>query len=332
MCENTVSQEDELPRIDLVTGFLGSGKTNYKKKYAKVLIDQGLCVGILENDYGAINIDMVFLEDLMGENCDVEMVQGGDGILSHRRRFATKLISMAMAGFDCVIVEPSGIYDTDEFFDTLAEEPLCKWYSPGSLISIVDADMEEEISEETEYLLVSQTDSAGMIVLSHWDRTDTDAPMRICNRLNRAMERFHSDRRFTEKDILAKDWEDLTAEDFASAAMSGMIPADHVKLPVEQESGYSTLFYFGTVMDEKKLQSCIAATFEDPSCGNVLRIKGFVRTGENTRVQVNATRRRVQIEPTFFANEVLIVTGEKLCRKYIDRIWAEDSEIITPGS
>ena len=128
-----------MPRIDLVTGFLGTGKTTFIKKYAKFLIDQGLCVGILENDYGAINIDMVFLEDLMGDNCDVEMIQGGDGILSHRRRFATKLISMAMSGFDCVIVEPSGIYDTDEFFDTLAEEPLCKWYSPGSLISIIDA-------------------------------------------------------------------------------------------------------------------------------------------------------------------------------------------------
>lgn len=321
-----------MPRIDLVTGFLGTGKTTFIKKYAKFLIDQGLCVGILENDYGAINIDMVFLEDLMGDNCDVEMIQGGDGILSHRRRFATKLISMAMSGFDCVIVEPSGIYDTDEFFDTLAEEPLCKWYSPGSLISIIDADMEEEISEETEYLLVSQTDTAGKIILSHWDRADTEAPARICRRLNQAMERFHSDRRFTEEDILAKDWQDLTPEDFAGIAMSGMIPADHVKLPVEQDSGYSTLFYFGTEMDEEKLQSCIARTFEDPSCGNVMRIKGFVRTGEDSRVQINATRRQVQIEPTAFANEVLIVTGEKLRRDRIDGIWAEDSKIITPGN
>ena len=93
-----------MPQIDLITGFLGSGKTTFIKKYARFLIDQGLCVGILENDYGAINIDMVLLEDLMGENCDVEMIVGGDGILPHRRRFQTKLISMAMTGFDRVIV------------------------------------------------------------------------------------------------------------------------------------------------------------------------------------------------------------------------------------
>ena len=39
-------------KIDLITGFLGSGKTTFIKKYAKYLIDQGLNIGILENDFG----------------------------------------------------------------------------------------------------------------------------------------------------------------------------------------------------------------------------------------------------------------------------------------
>ena len=69
-----------------------------------------------------------------------------------------------------------------------------------------------------------------------------------------------------------------------------------------------------------------------PACGNVIRVKGFVRTGEDTRVQINATRGGLEIEPTIFANEVLIVTGEKLDRSRIDAIWAPDSEIITPGT
>ena len=45
-------------KIDLITGFLGSGKTTFIKKYAKYLIDQGLNIGILENDFGAVNVDM----------------------------------------------------------------------------------------------------------------------------------------------------------------------------------------------------------------------------------------------------------------------------------
>ena len=40
-------------KIDLITGFLGSGKTTFIKKYAKYLLDKGMNIGILENDFFA---------------------------------------------------------------------------------------------------------------------------------------------------------------------------------------------------------------------------------------------------------------------------------------
>ena len=54
-------------KIDLITGFLGSGKTTFIKKYAEYLIGQEMNIGILENDYGAVNVDMMLLQDLMGD-------------------------------------------------------------------------------------------------------------------------------------------------------------------------------------------------------------------------------------------------------------------------
>ena len=96
-------------KIDLITGFLGSGKTTFIKK------------------------------DLMGDNCELEMISGGCDKETHRRRFRTKLIAMGMCGYDRVIVEPSGIYDVDEFFDVLHDEPLDKWYEIGNVITIVEA-------------------------------------------------------------------------------------------------------------------------------------------------------------------------------------------------
>lgn len=39
-------------KVDLITGFLGSGKTTFIKKYARYLMDQGYNIGILENDFG----------------------------------------------------------------------------------------------------------------------------------------------------------------------------------------------------------------------------------------------------------------------------------------
>lgn len=117
-------------KIDLITGFLGAGKTTFIKKYASYFIKQGQTVGILENDYGAINVDMMLLQDLMSDNCELEMISGGCDEETHRRRFKTKLISMGMCGYDRVIVEPSGVYDIDEFFDVIHDEPLDRWYEP----------------------------------------------------------------------------------------------------------------------------------------------------------------------------------------------------------
>lgn len=162
-------------KIDLITGFLGSGKTTFIEKYARWLVAKGERVCILENDYGAINIDRVLLQDLLGPNCELEMVVGGDGAEAHQRRFRTKLISMAMLGYTRVLVEPSGIYDIDEFFDTLYEEPLDRWYEVGSVLAIVDARLDPGFSPASRYLLASEAANAGKIILSKL-AADASAP------------------------------------------------------------------------------------------------------------------------------------------------------------
>ena len=55
-------------KIDLITGFLGAGKTTFLKKYARYLLSKGENIGILENDFGAVNVDMMLLADLMGDH------------------------------------------------------------------------------------------------------------------------------------------------------------------------------------------------------------------------------------------------------------------------
>ena len=176
-----------MTKIDLITGFLGSGKTTFLKLYAGWLLDQGLRIGIIENDFGSVNVDMLLLHDLEMRGASTEMVIGGD-IDCYRRRFRTKLIALGMQGYDRVLIEPSGIYDVDEFFDALYEEPLCRWYEIGNVIAVADAKLEENLSRDAEYLLVSQLADAGRVVLS---RTQEAAPEQITGtvaHINRAME------------------------------------------------------------------------------------------------------------------------------------------------
>jgi len=127
----------------------------------------------------------------------------------------TKLISMAMRGFDRVVIEPSGIFDVDEFYDILRDEPLDRWYTLGSVIAIVDAKLENELSPQADYLLASEAASAGLVVMS---RTQLAAPGEaeaVIDHLNRALAGCHCARRFGADDVLCRDWNALTPADFA---------------------------------------------------------------------------------------------------------------------
>lgn len=62
--------------IDLITGILGAGKTTFIRKYAADLLAQGKKIAILENDFGAVNVDRMMLQDLQSDRCKVEMISG----------------------------------------------------------------------------------------------------------------------------------------------------------------------------------------------------------------------------------------------------------------
>ena len=49
-------------QVDLITGFLGSGKTTFLRRYVQYLVAQGHSVCILENDFGAVNVDAMLVQ------------------------------------------------------------------------------------------------------------------------------------------------------------------------------------------------------------------------------------------------------------------------------
>ena len=292
-------------KIDLITGFLGSGKTTFIEKYARWLVARGERVCILENDYGAINIDRVLLQDLLGPSCELEMVVGGDGAEAHQRRFRTKLISMAMLGYTRVLVEPSGIYDIDEFFDTLYEEPLDRWYEAGSVLAIVDARLDPDLSPASRYLLASEAANAGKIILSK-------LPGNVAQTLtilNQAMEELQCTRRFAyPADVLAKPWAQLEDADFQMLAAAGYRHVSFLKKAVAEEDSYQSLFYMHYETTPENLQKRVLKLLEDPAAGHVLRIKGF-----SSGLELNVTKDERHFRPlTSPTEDVIIVIGEDL--------------------
>ena len=281
-------------QVDLITGFLGAGKTTFLRRYVRYLVEQGHNVCILENDFGAVNVDAMLVQDLLGPLCDLETISGGCDCDTHQRRMRTKLIAMAMRGFDRVVVEPSGIFDVDEFFDVLRDDPLDRWYQVGNVIAIVDAMLPETLSSQAEYLLASETANAGRVLLS---RT-----------------------RQAGQAQTAAAAAQLTEADLAALASCGYRQASCEKLHFDEHEAFSSLCFLEQHLTLQQLQAAADRLFADRACGHVLRVKGFAPDpgGQTGWLELNATAAGKTLAPIPQGQDVLIVIGEGLDKAAIE--------------
>lgn len=305
-------------KVDLITGFLGAGKTTFIKKYAKHFIDKGEKIGILENDYGAVNVDMLLLNELRGENCELEMVAGGGDADCHKRRFKTKLIAMKMSGYDRVIIEPSGVFDMDEFFDTLRDEPLDEWYEIGSVITVMDATLGNMDTEEEEYIRDSQLSNAGCIVLSKVAMAGLEKVNELIDNIAKISVKMNC-RRPLEKLVNSKNWDAYTDEDYELISRSGYQNSSYVKKLDVMKGGFSTLYYLEHGLSKEEIIERINVLKSDTECGKILRVKGFFVEKEGW-MEINATRADIKINEIAAGQEVIIVIGYGLDKNRIDEI------------
>lgn len=303
-------------QVDLITGFLGAGKTTFLRRYVRYLLSQGHNVCILENDFGAVNVDALLLQDLLGERCDLETISGGCDCDTHQRRMRTKLISLAMRGFDRVVVEPSGIFDVDEFFDLLRDDPLDRWYQIGNVFSIVDALLPQTLSPQAEYLLASESAHAGVVLFSRSQLASDVQKAAALSHLEQALAACKCSRRFTPEELWFRDWNELTDADFAALERCGYRPASFEKLRFDEHEAFVSLCFLEHGLSGKALCAAAQELFSSPQCGHILRVKGFAPAMEGW-LELNATAAGQTTARLAQGQEVLIVIGEALNKQAI---------------
>ena len=218
---------------------------------------------------------------------------------------------MGMCGYDRVLVEPSGVYDVDEFFDVLRDEPLDRWYKIGNVITVVNAKLEPELSEMSEYLLASEAAHAGAVVLSRAEEATEEEMQATIMHLNRALEKVHCGRRL-DQEIIRKGSLSLTDADFAKIQQCGYVQENYQKMDLIEENSFDTVYVMERKMTVEEILAGMNKIFADPSCGEVFRIKGFMQEENGSWIEVNATRHELQKQPIKEGQEILIVIGERL--------------------
>jgi G3E family GTPase len=311
-----------MTRIDLITGILGSGKTTFLLRYGKWLLDQGERIAVIVNDFGAVNVDLLLLQQLACDRCEIVTICGCGDPNAHKRRYKTQLIALGMQQFDRVLIEPSGIFDMDEFFDTLYESPLDRWFTIGSVLTIVDAQMEDDLGDQMEFLLGSEAAFAGKLILSKLgclpENERADCTGRVLLHIDRALEYIRCDRRFSEKDLFVRDWEALTDEDLRMLSNAGYRGASYVKLFNAQTIRSSVHYFMHLRFPEDRIAETVEAVIADPACGHVYRIKGSLPADDGGWRKLNATREQTELSPVPNGQAVLIVIGDHLDLEHIN--------------
>lgn len=309
--------------IDLITGFLGAGKTTFIREYAKYYMDRGIKVCILENDFGAVNVDMLLLNDLYEKGCGMEMLAGACDKDCHSRRLKTKLIAMRMFGYQRVIVEPSGIYDTEEFFDVLREEPLDEWYHIDNVITLVDAGLSADQTQEAEYLLATQLCSAGEVVFGKTDITEIESQRNTVNYINELLKRHHCERQFTPEKLVGVSYRDR----FCELSHCGYRTETPGKLWFDTRETFDSVYFMNLTMDRDTLEDKLQTVIQDTSCGSISRIKGFVREADSEAfLQVNVTAKEFSVTQSGIGQAVLIIIGEHLNREVLSAYIGKEAD------
>lgn len=308
-----------MTKVDLITGILGAGKTTFLLKYARHMLERGERIAILENDFGAVNADMVLLQELKCDRCQLEMISGGCDADCHRRRFRTQLIALGMQHFDRIIIEPSGIYDMDEFFDIIHEPPLDKWFEIGSILTVINTEIEPELTDQMEYLLASEAACAGKLLLSRLpQQISASAAEAVLMRINAALEAIQCDRRFTEADLLCKNWDSLTDSDYTALAAAGYRNASYVKKYHADMIQSGVHYFMHIALPPQEITEILSGILHAPECGNIYRIKGSLPDGNGGWYKVNFTKKETETAPVRDAQSVLIVIGDDLHLSEID--------------
>jgi G3E family GTPase len=261
---------------------------------------------------------MMILQELKGEHCRLEMIAGGCDADCHRRRFKTQLISLGMQHFDRVIVEPSGIFDMDEFFDILHDQPLDNWFGIGSVITIADGEMDERLSPQMEYLLGSEAACCGKLVISKLHgEVGINMVQSILDHVNRALEDIRCDRRLTMRDVVAKDWDSFDETDYRMLGNAGYRGSSYVKKYSPEDIESSVHYFMHIALPQESIEGVISGIMSDESCGSIFRVKGALPVGEGW-LKINATREKTEMSIVPEGQPVLIVIGDNVSRERID--------------
>lgn len=158
-----------MTKIDIISGFLGAGKTTFIKKLLQEAI-AGEQVVLIENEFGEIGIDGGFLKD---SGIEIREMNSGCICCSLVGDFGKSLEEVLTTYKpERVIIEPSGVGKLSDVMNAVRNVAKNLDVRLNSAVTVVDAAKCKMYMKNFGEFFNNQVESAGTIVLSRTDIAD----------------------------------------------------------------------------------------------------------------------------------------------------------------
>ena len=160
-----------MTKIDIISGFLGAGKTTFIKKLLEEAI-AGEQVVLIENEFGEIGIDGGFLKD---SGIEIREMNSGCICCSLVGDFGASLAEvLTQYKPERIIIEPSGVGKLSDVMKAVIDVSADMDVELNSAVTIVDAAKCKMYMKNFGEFFNNQIENAGTIVLSRTDIADAD--------------------------------------------------------------------------------------------------------------------------------------------------------------
>ncbi len=194
-----------MTKIDIVSGFLGAGKTTLIKKLLKDALADTKTV-LIENEFGEIGIDGGFLKEA---GIEIKEMNSGCICCSLVGDFGTSLKEvMKTYTPDRILIEPSGVGKLSDVMKAVQNVIDEKDVVLNSAVAVVDASKCKMYIKNFGEFFINQIAHAGTIILSRTGNISEDK-LNTCISLIRE----HNER----ATIITTPWEELDGKDMLAA-------------------------------------------------------------------------------------------------------------------
>ncbi len=160
-----------MTKIDVVSGFLGAGKTTLIKKLLKEALDGSKTV-LIENEFGEIGIDGGFLKEA---GIEIKEMNSGCICCSLVGDFGTSLKEVIDTyAPERVLIEPSGVGKLSDVLKAVEDVATEIDVQVNSAVAVVDASKCKMYIKNFGEFFINQIAHAGTIILSRTDKVTQD--------------------------------------------------------------------------------------------------------------------------------------------------------------